>query len=411
MEPEGFEELPAPSIDPTERLYFIERTGVVIRWLLILAGSAIQLIKPIVPAACYYIALPVAVVYNLGILFLISKRKVPIPLVSYFTGVMDILVSLALIFFAEAGDIYLWYFVLLVSHAARYGFFGSILSPVLFAMVYAAGMRLRGFPLPLYTLATRATFFIITGLVCGYLAREEHRRFDKILQQQKDLFFTRQKRREMRTMLQKYLSYNLVEDLLRDPSKIKLGGSKQKVTVLFSDISGFTRLLSAVDPEKVVAVLNEYLTEMTGLIFEHGGMVDKFVGDAVIGIFGAPSVAEDDAVRAVRAGVRMQERLRSLQLRWKQSIGEVIEARVAVNTGEVILGNIGSPRRMDYTAIGDTVNVASRLQTIAELGTVVMSGSTYGEVKRCVRVRRLGKVNLKGISRPITVYEVRSLCE
>jgi adenylate cyclase len=183
------------------------------------------------------------------------------------------------------------------------------------------------------------------------------------------------------------------------------------VTVLFSDISGFTRLLSAVDPEKVVAVLNEYLTEMTGLIFEHGGMVDKFVGDAVIGIFGAPSVAEDDAVRAVRAGVRMQERLRSLQLRWKQSIGEVIEARVAVNTGEVILGNIGSPRRMDYTAIGDTVNVASRLQTIAELGTVVISGSTYGEVKRCVRVRRLGKVNLKGISRPITVYEVRSLCE
>jgi len=315
------------------------------------------------------------------------------------------------IFFAEAGDIYLWYFVLLVSHAARYGFLGSILSPVLFAMVYAAGMRLRGFPLPLYTLATRATFFIITGLVCGYLAREEHRRFDKILQQQRDLFFTREKRREMRTMLQKYLSYNLVEDLLRDPSKIKLGGSKQKVTVLFSDISGFTRLLSAVDPEKVVAVLNEYLTEMTGLIFEHGGMVDKFVGDAVIGIFGAPAVAEDDAVRAVRAGVRMQERLRSLQLRWKQSIGEVIEARVAVNTGEVILGNIGSPRRMDYTAIGDTVNVASRLQTIAELGTVVMSGSTYAEVKRCVRVRRLGKVNLKGVSRPITVYEVRSLCE
>jgi class 3 adenylate cyclase len=183
------------------------------------------------------------------------------------------------------------------------------------------------------------------------------------------------------------------------------------VTVLFSDISGFTRLLSSIDAEKVVAILNEYLTEMTNIIFTNGGMVDKFVGDAVIGIFGAPMASEGDAVRAVRTAVEMQERLGTLQNGWKQSFKEVIEARIAVNTGEVILGNIGSPQRMDYTAIGEAVNIASRLQSIAELGTVAVSKSTYDEVKKCVKAKKLGEVSLKGIPEPIMVYEVRSLCD
>jgi class 3 adenylate cyclase len=409
-DPVGLNGLDGVEPDPTERLYFIERTGVVIRWLLILAGSTIQLIKPVVPQIDFIIALPIAVVYNLAVLFLISKRKGSIYLLSVFTGVMDNLVCLALIFFAKGNDVYLIYFVLLVSHAMRYGFLGSILSSVIFSFVYAAGLWLRGIDLGVHALAVRAVCFIITGIVSGYLAREERRRFEKTLKQQRDLLITRQKRREMRAMLQKYLSYNLVEELLKDPKKIQLGGSRQKVTVLFSDISGFTKLLSAVDPEKVVAILNEYLTEMTNIVFSNGGMVDKFVGDAVIGIFGAPTATEGDTVRAVRTAVEMQKRLRMLQNGWKRSFREVIEARIAVNTGEVILGNIGSPQRMDYTAIGEAVNIASRLQSIAELGTVVVSKSTYGEVKECVKAKRLGKVSLKGVPGPITVYEVRSLC-
>ena len=120
--------------------------------------------------------------------------------------------------------------------------------------------------------------------------------------------------------------------------------------------------------------------------------------------------SEGDAERAVRTAVEMQERLRTLQNEWKQSFKDVIEARIAVNTGEVILGNIGSPQRMDYTAIGETVNIASRLQSIAELGTVAVSKSTYDEVKECVKAKRLGKVSLRGIPGPIMVYEVRSLC-
>jgi class 3 adenylate cyclase len=404
----GLEDLKA---DPTERLYFIERTGVVIRWLLIITGSTIQLISPVIPSIYFIIVLPIAVVYNLGVLFLVLKKKGSIYLISGCTGVIDILVSLALIFFAKGNDVYLFYFVLLVSHAMRYGFLGSILSPVLFSIVYVLGLWLRGIDLGFQDLALRAIFFIITGIVSGYLAREERRRFEKTLKQQRDLLITRQKRKEMRSMLQKYLSFNLVEELLKDPAKIQLGGSRQKVTVLFSDISGFTRLLSSVDAERVVAILNEYLTEMTNVIFTNGGMVDKFVGDAVIGIFGAPMASEGDAERAVRTAVEMQERLRTLQNGWKRSFKDVIEARIAVNTGEVILGNIGSPQRMDYTAIGEAVNIASRLQSIAELGTVAVSKSTYDEVKECVKAKRIGKVSLRGIPGPIMVYEVRSLCD
>jgi adenylate cyclase len=210
-------------------------------------------------------------------------------------------------------------------------------------------------------------------------------------------------------MLSRYLSYNLVEELLKSPHRIRLGGARQKVSVLFSDISGFTRLLSVVEPERVIQVLNEYLTEMTNIIFENGGMVDKYVGDAIIGIFGAPYTAPDDSLRAVRTALNMQERLRQLQSKWKQNFGEVITARIAVNTGEVILGNIGSPKRMDYTAIGDPVNIASRLQAIADVGSVVISKATYDENRFAIEALDLGKVELKGKEEPIDVFEVHRI--
>jgi len=399
-----------PAMDPAERICFIEQTGVLIRWLLTAAFLIIQLTSPIVPDIVFYIGFPLAVLYNLTVQLLL-KYRCDIHTVSYITASMDILISLVLIYFAAASDIYLWYFVLLVSHSARFGFVGAVLSPILFSAVYTGIILLRGIPLPFQTLMTRALFFVITGVVSGYLARKEHLEFDRILKQQHDVLINRQQRKEMRDMLSRYLSYNLVEELLKSPHHIQLGGKRQKVSVLFSDISGFTRLLSAVEPERVIQVLNEYLTEMTNIIFENGGMVDKYVGDAVIGIFGAPYTAVDDSIRAVKTALRMQNRLRELQSRWKQNLGEVITARIAVNTGEVILGNIGSPKRMDYTAIGDPVNIASRLQAIAELGSVVISKATYEENRGAVQVRNLGRVVLKGKEKPIDVFEVQGIEE
>jgi class 3 adenylate cyclase len=398
-------------IDPTDRTYFIERTGVIIRWMLIVAGTVIQIWEPVIPNNCFYAALPVAIIYNLLVRILLEKKRNRLLAISYFTAVMDNVVSMVLIYFATTTDIYLWYFVLLVSHAARFGFVGAVVSPAIFSLLYVGGIVLRGYSVPFNAIVIRVTFFMLTGIVSGYLAREEHRRFDRILKQQMDVLVARQKRKEMRDVLQRYLSYNLVDELLKDPAKIRLGGVKQKVSVLFSDISGFTRMLSVTEPERVIRILNEYLTEMTEIIFRYDGMVDKFVGDAVIGIFGALKTSPFDTYRAVKTALAMQERLRELQRVWKESIGEVIEARIAVNTGEVILGNIGSPVRMDYTAIGDAVNTASRLQAIAETGKVVISKTTFEELGAGVGVKELGKVSLKGRLEPIEAYEVVSLEE
>jgi len=324
-------------IDPSERICFIENTGVLIRWLLTAAFLIIQLTNPIVSARVFYIGFPLAVLYSLSVQILL-KYKCNIIAISYFTATVDILVSLALIYLAAPTDIYLWYFVLLVSHSARFGFIGAVLSPVLFSAIYVALIMVRGIQVPLHTLMIRSLFFIITGVVSGYLARKEQMEFNRVLKQQQDIMINQQKRKEMRDMLSRYLSYNLVEELLKSPESIQLGGTRKKVSVLFSDISGFTQLLSAVDPERVIQVLNEYLTEMTNIIFENGGMVDKYVGDAIIGIFGAPYTAPDDSLRAVRTALHMQERLRMLQVKWEANLGSIITARIAVNTGEVILG-------------------------------------------------------------------------
>jgi adenylate cyclase len=300
----------------------------------------------------------------------------------------------------------LWYFVLLVSHAARFGFIGSIISPIIFSIIYIGGLYIRGLEFPPHTLAIRCTFFIITGSISGYLAREEHKRFINILSQQKQIFIAHQKRKELRELLERYVSYNVVEELMRHPEELKMGGSKKKVSVLFSDIQGFTGLLSGKNPESMVSQLNEYLTEMSNIIFEYNGMVDKFVGDAVIGIFGAISESLEDSKSAVRCALAMQKKMLELQERWKRDAAPVFYSRIAVNTGYVIMGNIGSAKRMDFTAIGDTVNMASRLQAVAQAGSVVISSETCNEVKDIFRLKSLGEMQIKGKAELIEAFEV-----
>jgi class 3 adenylate cyclase len=393
-------------LDPTERATFIERTGVILRWILIVTCSVVQFLSPVVPFTVYWIALPVAVLYNAGLQVLIKRRNEHVLTISVVSGVGDILVSAVLIFFAERTDIYLWYFVLLVSHAARYGFAGAIASPVVFSALYAAGLYARGLQFAPEVMLVRSLFFVITGVVSGYLAREEHRRFDRILRQQRELFETQQKRKELRDTLQRYVSFNVVEQLISHPDELKLGGSRRKVSVLFSDIQGFTSLLAAKEPEQIIQQLNEYLTEMTDLIFSFGGMVDKFVGDAIIGIFGALGEQPDDTRRAVRCAIAMQKKLCGLQAKWRAEGAPVFNSRIAVNTGEVIMGNVGSPQRMDFTAIGEPVNVASRLQAVANVGAVVICTACYEEMKDFLDVRNQGTITLRGMTEPVNVYEV-----
>ena len=199
--------------------------------------------------------------------------------------------------------------------------------------------------------------------------------------------------------------------MLKNPVAAQLGGKRANLTVLFSDIRGFTTISEQLTPEEVVDLLNEYLTVMTDVIFRYGGTVDKFEGDAILAFFGAPRVQDDDAQRAVRTALEMRDRLGDLEGKWRERTSESLRIGIALNTGPALVGNIGSPQKMEYTVIGDVVNLASRLQDLTkEYGvSILISGSTYEQVKNMCQVRPLGSVVVRGRQQPVEVYEVVDL--
>ena len=218
-------------------------------------------------------------------------------------------------------------------------------------------------------------------------------------------------KRQARSMLSRYLPPVVVAEMLKDPVAAQLGGKRADLTVLFSDIRGFTTISERLAPEEEVALLNQYLTVMTEVIFRHGGTVDKFEGDAILTFFGAPQSHGDDTERAVRAAVEMRDNLGELENRWRERTEAPLSIGIAINTGPAMVGNIGSQRRMDYTVIGDAVNLASRLQDLTkEYGvSILINGSTYERVQHMCQVRALGTVEVRGRTQPVDLYEVVDL--
>ena len=172
-----------------------------------------------------------------------------------------------------------------------------------------------------------------------------------------------------RQALERFLSSNIVEKILANPDEIHLGGENQTVTILFSDIRGFTRMSEHMEPHAVVELLNEYFSEMTDIIFDSGGTLDKYLGDGIMAVYGAPIPKPDDALRATKTAMEMQRALVALNRDWESRGQQPLRMGVGVNTGPVTAGNIGSAKRMDYTVIGDAVNLASRLCSNAAGGT------------------------------------------
>jgi len=215
-------------------------------------------------------------------------------------------------------------------------------------------------------------------------------------------------KQQARSMLSRYLSPWTVKEMLKNPAAARLGGRRADLTVLFSDIRGFTTISEQLSPEEVVDLLNEYLTLMTDIIFRHGGTVDKFEGDAILAFFGAPQAHDNDPERAVLAALEMRDRLGELEDRWRELAKTSLRIGIAMHTGQAVVGNIGSPRKMDYTVIGDTVNLASRLQDLTkEYGvSVLISGATQALVNHMCRVRSLGPVEVRGRRQPVDLYEV-----
>ena len=218
-------------------------------------------------------------------------------------------------------------------------------------------------------------------------------------------------KRQARSMLSRYLSPDVVREVLKNPLGAQLEGRRTDLTVLFSDIRGFTTLAEKLTPEEVVELLNKYLTVMTEIIFRYGGTVDKFEGDAILVFFGAPQPYEDQGERAVRTALEMRDRLSELQEDWIERTEDPLRIGIAIHSGEVMVGNIGSQLRMDYTVIGDTVNLASRLQDMTkELdASILISGSTQTLVQHMCELRNLGSTKVRGRQQAVDIYEVVNL--
>ena len=209
-----------------------------------------------------------------------------------------------------------------------------------------------------------------------------------------------------RKALERFLSPPIVERILASPDEVHLGGENQTATILFTDIRGFTRLSENMEPQKVVELLNEYFTEMTDLIFEHGGTLDKYMGDGIMAIFGAPLAKLDDALRSAKAAIDMQKALVQLNRDWEARGQRSLQVGIGVNTGPVTAGNIGSARRMDYTVIGATVNLASRLCAHAAGGQILISDATCRQLNGAFPTRRLDPIRVKGKETPVEIYEL-----
>jgi class 3 adenylate cyclase/DNA-binding response OmpR family regulator len=211
----------------------------------------------------------------------------------------------------------------------------------------------------------------------------------------------------LRNAFEQYVAPSVVERVLqRDSDDLKLGGCRREVSVVFADVCGFTTFSEKADPEDVVSLLNDYFTIATEVIFSREGTLDKFQGDAVMAIFNAPELQDDHAIRAVNSALALQ---RAIAERNASSGGAGLAFGIGVHLGDAVVGNIGTTKAMNYTAIGDTVNVAKRLQEHAEPGQVLISAEVYDQLGGSVRANEVGEVAVKGRHQPVKVYELVAL--
>ncbi|MFZ5442763.1 MAG: adenylate/guanylate cyclase domain-containing protein [Myxococcota bacterium] len=288
------------------------------------------------------------------------------------------------------------------------------LALVLALLVGTVGARRVARPLELLVDATRRIarreWTRVAGEVSrrgdevGALAREVDAMSDELREGEARLV----KETQARAALSRYLAADVVDAVVKDPSRLKLGGERRLVTVLFADVVGFTRLSEQLPPETIVAVLNEYFTFATEIVHRHGGMIDKFIGDCVMAVWGLPTAKPDDAQRALDAAEALRRWIDTGNRRWKQKYGVEVQLAMGLHTGPVVAGNVGSEKRMDYTVIGDTVNVAARLEASAAPGQILVSESTREAVGDAAALDALGERSLRGRSKTTMVYEVRS---
>lgn len=221
-------------------------------------------------------------------------------------------------------------------------------------------------------------------------------------------FIGERQERRIREAFKHYLSPTLVEQVARDPALLHLGGEQKELTVLFADIRDSTRLGARLPPAAFVELLNEVTGAMTRVLFEHGGMLDKYTGDGLVAVFGAPLPQPDHALRACRAALSMLRELTPIQAKWARPDLPPVEIGIGINTGSMIIGNVGSKERFSYTVIGDEANLGARLEAAnKDFHThILISDATWQQVKGEIAARELDVVTFRGMARPVRVYEV-----
>jgi adenylate cyclase len=236
-------------------------------------------------------------------------------------------------------------------------------------------------------------FAMIGGGVVRYLSEEREKRW-------------------IRDTFRRYLNPEVLEHLAREPERVRLGGEEREVTIFFSDIRGFTTISEALQkqagPEGVAELMNEYLTAMTKILFEHEGLLDKYIGDAVMAFWGAPVVVPDHAARACWTALHMLDALAPLNERWRGRGWPPVAIGIGISTGEVVVGNFGSETRFNYTIFGDDVNLASRLEGLNKTyhTRILLSERTQRAVADEFVCREIDRVEVKGKHERVTIYEL-----
>lgn len=216
-----------------------------------------------------------------------------------------------------------------------------------------------------------------------------------------------EERRAIKDMFSRYMSTEVVRSLMEAPELVKPGGDKKNATVFFADIRGYTSFSEGQEPEYIIEILNEYFSEAVEHVVESGGYIDKFIGDCIMAVWGVPLVSEEkDAINAVACALEIQQLIRSSTRRFWQKEASKLKVGIGINTGPLVAGNLGSQRRMDYSVIGDTVNLAARLEGVAKADEVIITQTTREYLGDHFKLEKRPAVRVKGKADPIQIYNV-----
>ncbi|MBN1544975.1 GAF domain-containing protein [Candidatus Woesearchaeota archaeon] len=256
---------------------------------------------------------------------------------------------------------------------------------------------------------TMGVFGVINSNAVNGFSKVDRRLLDAIAKQSDSAVFEDMEKNVLKSAFQRYVSPDVIEEILSEPDKDFMKTDKREMTVMFSDLRGFTAMSEKLKPEQVVEILNEHFEAMSEIILKQRGTLDKFVGDEIMALFGAPVYTESHALKAIKTALDMQNAQHELSKKLKKKFGIELDVGIGINTGEMVVGNIGCKQRTDYTVIGDSVNTASRLCSAAAPGQILISETTYAEVKKLVKVQELEAIKVKGKSKPIQIYNVTGL--